>query len=475
MAITPSTAPAERVAAAPVAERRHETWLTWEVLAVAAVMALALFLRLYRYTAAPFFTDNQDEVQFAWAGLNTILHGDAYTWSYFHAYPSFTILNAYGTTYPLVHHWMDHPPLFSLVMGGWLWLLGVRDMVAATAAQVRIPPIAFSTLTIPLTYLFARPYVGRYAALCGAALLATAPAAVLLSREPDPESLQAVLLLVCLILTRRLLDDRGGAWTIAGLLACAVAAPLLRLNGIAVGGTCAVILAACGRWRLAAALVGAAAAAILLFVAYGAAVDWTLFVRVWSEQAGNRRGVMPAFDLITAPAGVNRELRDGWWVLGWIGVGLLAAGARHRRELFLVWPVAAYLATMAVLIGGWQAQQYGWLRMIVYPEVYLAAGWLTWEAISRRSLGLMTLVLVLGGATAMEWWPGGTNNLWTPNPVLLSLLIAGVLAPAVLVLWRRGQPFLRDLALGVGVAVLAAILLGNTIESLVLDRIFNHM
>jgi hypothetical protein len=130
---------------------------------------------------------------------------------------------------------------------------------------------------------------------------------------------------------------------------------------------------------------------------------------------------------------------------------------------------------MAVLIGGWQAQQFGFYRVILYPEVYLAAGWLTWEAISRRSLALTTLMLVLGGATAMEWWPGGTSDAWTPNPVLLSLLIAGVLAPTVLVLWRRGQPFFRDLALGVGTATLAAILLGNTTESLLLDRIFLHL
>jgi hypothetical protein len=50
-----------------------------------------------------------------------------------------------------------------------------------------------------------------------------------------------------------------------------------------------------------------------------------------------------------------------------------------------------------------------------------------------------------------------------------------VLAPAVLVLWRRGEPFHRHLALSVGGVALAGMLLGNAIESLWLDRIFLHM
>jgi len=46
-----------------------------------------------------------------------------------------------------------------------------------------------------------------------------------------------------------------------------------------------------------------------------------------------------------------------------------------------VWPAAAYAATMLVMAGERQIEAYGcWYKVMVYPEIYLAAGWLTWEA-----------------------------------------------------------------------------------------------
>jgi uncharacterized membrane protein len=442
---------------------------------VALVLALALILRFNNYAVAPLFTDNADEVQFTWAGMNLIESGDPYTWSYFPGYSSYTRFDANGTNYPMVHHWMDHPPLFSYLMGGWAMLLGDRHMADVTAGQVRIPPILFSVVAILLAYRLARRLLGRWPALVGAALLATAPGAVLLSRQAEPEALQAVLLLAALLLTLRISEGRAGPWAVSALLVCAAAAPLAKVSGFAVAGICAVILVAEGHWRLAAAVLGAGVAGLALFVVYGAVVDWRIFLHIWTQQVGNRLGVMSGFDFITAPTGVNRRLRDGWWILGWIALGLLALGRLRRRELYLVWPAAAYAATMLVMAGEMQIEAYGWYKIMVYPEVYLAAGWLTWEAVSRRSLGLLTLLLVLGGATATNWWLGGIGRSWVPNPALLALLLLVVLLPAAVVLWRGTDTRVRTWARAAASVALAVMLLGNAVESFYLDRIFARM
>jgi hypothetical protein len=286
---------------------------------------------------------------------------------------------------------------------------------------------------------------------------------------------QAVLLLAALLLTLRALDGRAGRWTVAALLACAVAAPLAKVSGIALAGVCAVILATDGRWRLAAAVAGAGAAGLLLFAVYGAIVDWDQFVRIFGSQVGNRSGVMAGYDFIEAAAGVNRRLRDGWWLLGWIGMGLLLARRGDRRELFLVWPAAAYAATMLLMAGERMVEAYGWYRIIIYPELYLAAGWVAWEAVRRRSPALLALLLVLGGATATNWWLGGPNATWVPNPVFLALLMAAVIAPAVVFLWRRREEYSRNLAGWAAAGALALIVLGNVAESLQLDGIFARM
>jgi hypothetical protein len=306
-------------------------------------------------------------------------------------------------------------------------------------------------------------------------LLATAPGAVLLSRQAEPEALQAVLLLAALLLTLRISEARAGPWMVPALLLCALAAPLAKVSGFAVAGICAMILVAEGRWRLAAATLGAGLAGLALFVVYGAILDWRLFVHIWTQQVGNRLGVMSAFDFITYATGVNRRLRDGWWILGWIALGLLALGRLRRRELYLVWPAAAYAATMLVMAGERQIEQYGWYKVMVYPEIYLAAGWLAWEAVSRRSLGLLTLLLALGGATATNWWLGGIGRSWVPNPALLALLLLAVLVPAAVMLWRGSDVRVRAWARAAAFAALAVMLVGNAVESFYLDHIFARM
>jgi hypothetical protein len=112
---------------------------------------------------------------------------------------------------------------------------------------------------------------------------------------------------------------------------------------------------------------------------------------------------------------------------------------------------------------------------MVYPEVYLAAGWLAWEAVSRRSLALLTLLLVLGGATATNWWLGGIGQTWVPDPVLLTLLLLAVLLPAAVGAWRRSDLRVRAWARGSAFAALALMLVGNAVESFFLDHIFDRM
>lgn len=450
-------------------------WRRWEAVAVGAVVLLAVALRLNGYAVAPGFTDNADEIQFTWAGLNLILHGDPYTWSYFSGYPSYDDFRAFGQNYPLVHHWMDHPPLFAYLMGAWVWLLGVRDMGSVTPEQVRAVPVALSSVSVLLAYLLGRRLLGPRAAFLGALLLATSPGAVLLGREVEPEALQAVMLLLALLFTLRLGESAANpAGEIGALLLLCVLAPLAKVSGIAVAGTCALVLAVRGRWRLSAGTAAAGAGGLLLFAAYGAIVDWGLFSHIITAQANNRIGVMSGYDFLAAMVGVNRRLRDGWWLLGWLGLATLMAARGRRRDLYLVWPAAAYAATMLVLAGERQVEQYGWYRWIIYPEVYLGAGWLAWWAVARPRLDRLALLLVLGGATATNWWLGGIGATWVPNPVMLAGLLLALLLPAGLAAWRT-TPGARLWARRVAVLGLSVIVMGNVVESIYLADIFTRL
>jgi hypothetical protein len=427
---------------------------------------------MHDYTLAPAFLDNVDELQFAWAGLTLIEHGDSYSWSYFPVYPRVTLLAAFGTTFPMVHHWLDHPPGFSLVVGGLAWLMGDRNLLDVTAQQIRLLPVVSATLSILLAYVLGSRVLGPAPALIGALLLATAPGAVLFSRQVEPECLLAPMLLGALIACNALLEGRRRRAFLGLLLALSLLAPLLKVPGVAVGGISATILLAGGRWRLALAALAAAGLGLLAYLAYGAWVDWHLFVKVFAAQAENRVGVMPAFDFIAAAAGVNRRLRDGWWLLGWIGVGLwLARGRRSPRELMLAWPVVAYALAMMVLAGEALIAQYGWYRIVLYPHIHLAAGYLAWRAVVEPTLGRLGLVLALGGATAAQLSLG---RPWLPSPVLLAGLLVVVLAPAAIAAWRPEPGWRRRAQVVAGLAV-AAIVVLNAVQSFNLADIFTQL
>ena len=130
---------------------------------------------------------------------------------------------------------------------------------------------------------------------------------------------------------------------------------------------------------------------------------------------------------------------------------------------------------MLVIAGGKQVDQYGWYKVIIYPEIYVSAGWLAWIAASLGSLALLTLLLTAGGATATNWWLGGIRAAWVPDPILLVFLILAVLAPAALALWRRQDRDLRTWARAAALGALAFMLFGNAVESFYLARIFTIM
>jgi len=447
---------------------RPPGWLRADWLFLVAVLLLALGLRLYQYTDAPRFHDNPDEVQFAWAGLSLLTQHAPQSWSYFPEYGHYTwFVTPDGYSYPLVQPWLDHPPLFPLVTGAAAWLAGERSFVDITAAPIRIPVIWLSLIAIALMYALGRRVLGQRAAMIAAVLFATAPGAVLFSRSVETEALLAPLLLAALLAVHRLLSGDGGRGSIALLVACCALAPLVKVPGLAVGGSAAIVLLAERRWRLALIAVGAAVLGLAVFALYGLWQNWSLFVAIFQEQAAHRTGVMGAFEFIIEPAGLNRRFSDPWWLLGWIGVGALLATrlARRARLNVVAWPIVAYAATMLVMADV-RVAYFGWYRIAIYPLVYLAAGYLVWRVLTAPSPAGVGLLLITGGAAAAAAWFGGPTTLRIATGTLVAVLLAAILGSLAIL---RSNP---RAARAITAALLVLIGVGNIIVSLQLSRLY---
>jgi 4-amino-4-deoxy-L-arabinose transferase-like glycosyltransferase len=434
-----------------------------------AALALATFLRLHHYWLAPPLADNHDELTWSWSGLTLITRHVPYAWTNFHSYTQYYLLHANNTVYKVVHPYFDDPPLYSILLGGFAWLRGARDLVDVTPAMIRPVPIALSLVTVAQVHLLAHRLGHVWPARLGALALAVAPGAVLFGRQAEAESLFAPLLLGALLLTHRLLRRGGGRWTAAGILVCCFLAPLAKFSGLAVPAACGGLLLMAGRPRLAAGAVAAAVLSLAAFAVYGAAYDWHLFLAVIQEQSQRRTGIMAGYEFITSAAGLGRGLRDGWWTLGWLGAAYLLARARDDVEDFVAWPILVYATVIFLFTDQTHVPFYGWYRIAAYPLLHLAAGFLVWRALRDLSPAALLAVLVLGGATSLTVVFGG---LWVPGAATLVVLGGAVLLPALLAGRDDAPAQVRLAARIVAVCAVAGILLAAAAESWQLESVY---
>jgi 4-amino-4-deoxy-L-arabinose transferase-like glycosyltransferase len=419
----PNTGPGS---AADRAARRRERAL------LIVIVALGLFLRLHDYTQAPRLADNDDELAWTWAGMSLWQDHSPTSWSYLRAYPHvFPIPEPdNGKPLPGVHPWLDHPPLFALLIGGYALLAGETKFSDVSVAVIRLPVIALSLVTLLIGYLLGRRVLGEWPALIAAALFAVTPAAVLSSREVESEALLAPMLMASLLILHRLLREEAAPWEPWVLLLMCALAPLIKVPGACLAVIVAVVLAVHGRWRLAGLSVALSCLGLLAYAVYGIVIDWQRFAAVIALQASRHSTLLSGYQFITAPAFTDRiRLRDGWWLLGWMALAAVASMQRHRRaDLLIAWPVVAFTGAVMLLADPSATERFGWYRFPVYPLVLLAAGHLVVAAVRRPALVPVALLIALPGATATLAWPPGSGALNPPFP--LSMALVAVLVAA---------------------------------------------
>jgi 4-amino-4-deoxy-L-arabinose transferase-like glycosyltransferase len=134
-------------------DARRFRWLSWEAAAVAAILALAGWLRLRDLGIMPFHDDQAVALRIA----HDILHGDIRTVG---------LTSSSGAA---------NPPLYVYVVA---LLVAIHDGAMFATVSVAV----LSVVAIALTYVAVRPRFGRTVALTTAALFATAPWAVFFGR-----------------------------------------------------------------------------------------------------------------------------------------------------------------------------------------------------------------------------------------------------------------------------------------------------
>ncbi|MFZ5845408.1 MAG: ArnT family glycosyltransferase [Patescibacteria group bacterium] len=401
-------------------------------LLVAALFIISLVLRLHQYSLYPQRGATSDEYAFAFLGLSLLTAGEPVSWSAIPLYQDRFDLTVDGLYFPLVKPYLDHPPLFGLLVGGWARLAGEHTYSEVKLATIRLLPVIFSAVTGFLVFLIGRKLFGLGAAIWSLMIYATAPLFVINSRVVVAESLMTTFLLLATYILVAFSRKITPAKTILLALISGLAI-LTKVLGIGVFLTVAYFLKeAKVKIKIFSTFILIFSLFVLIWSFYGWYFGGNLFWQIQAYQGSRELGAQTLLTFLTTPIIVNKVFYDGWYFWGLIS--LLVIFSDYRKFKFILIPAAIYL--LLLLLSVRQTDLHGWYLLPLFPFFALAAGAKFKELAAKPNWLTLIFVLLVGifqiktlYADNFGMTPGGFR--------FLSLLLVGPLTLALVLLQRK--------------------------------------
>lgn len=427
-------------------------------IAVTALCALALALRLHQHTLVPHPLETEDEMIHHWNGHSILAGTGSRGWSDLPAYAPRTTTFWWGHRLHLVAPFLDWPPLMCLLMGPVDHLAGARSPHDLPLDRTRLFPILLSVLATWLTYKLARQiHGGTLAPLIACALVATLPPAVATARLVKADGLLGALAAGLLLVTLRH-RETGSRRSLALAATLAALCVASKQSGLAFGLAAILALMRGGRRRGAIALmlgVGAGAASGPL---WGCLLDKDLYYAVQGQMASATCTLANVVSLVSDAAVVDRPFGGGWMLFLWLTFLAPAPGRAGLLKLAL----AGYTAFIALTT--WFP--FGWYRLPLYPLLSVLAGGVLAGQLERPRVNVAFV------AVLFAVWPALAYRLPLQDASMrlaAGLVTAALTAVPVLAYALRAAP--AWLARAGGAALVGAILVGNVAVSLHLPLI----
>jgi hypothetical protein len=387
--------------------RRLERWAI-----VLALLALAVGLRVKDLGRVPMPLETADELHYAWCGLSLMADGRPTAWTLLTT--GYEKTPAWMGRFKLGKNWaliaspaLDHPPLYSLLAGGFAKLTGAAPMQVTTdegrhvqlwaldMGRCRVLSIILFGVGFLLLYDLAARRCGWTVALTTLALYGTISHVVLHDRLLVTETLSTPIFLGSLCAWERYRLGRWSERRFAVVTILATAAALL-VKVIAVSQAAAIVflLLMEGRRRAALYPILGAILGMGIYCAYGAWQGWGLFLHVLATQAERFRGFDILDKAIRFPQLVHVENFDYPLFLGWIALFGCGACRRPSRGWPLLVAALAYFLAFAFFVP--VMEFWGWHLMPFYPFLALGLAIMFCEAYRRpKPAALVTMVALL--------------------------------------------------------------------------------
>lgn len=340
---------------------------------VVVLMITALWLRVYRVEMLNSATS--DERLWLMAGVSILKEGIPTAWTI--GWPQHRWDKYWEASNGVVTPWLDHPPLFALLMGGWSILMGVDDIDKTNQAVLRLPMVAISVVTIFITWLLAKRMFNEQAALFVLAVYTFFPTDLVASRFILPEHAVPLLLMLGIWAWLRSLDEHDEKnrkhWLVV-LLAVCFAGPLLKLLGVIVPMTLILLAFLERQYRTVIKLIGVSVLSLGAYLLYAWFYSWEVFVGAQTAHLQRPQSFDHFWSFFKQLSAGNVLVTDPTMIVGWAGLFLILAGVKDVRVRNAFFAPLLSISFFFLYVAS--VENYDWYKYPIYPFMAIGTGWL---------------------------------------------------------------------------------------------------
>lgn len=366
-----------------------------QLLILAAVLIISFLLRYHNHIYFPKRGETSDEYAFAFQGVSLLTRGYPIAWSAIPIYPekNRSNLTIDGIYFPIVHPYLDHPPLFGILSGSFAILKNQIFFDDIQLSTIRKLPLLLSMISTLLLFLIANKLYGFKMGILTVLIFSTVTVYVLNMRLNVAETLITPLLLLSLFILIKV--KKTITWKKIILLGViATMGIFTKILGVIIFLTILYFLIF--EYKLKrekiALFIGIFLLGVLLLFIYGLSYGGEFFWQIQLYQGARNLGGQTISTLLSTPIIVNSIFYDSWYYLGIISLIIVASSFKENK--YIVIPAVFYILLMALSVS--KTDLHSWYTIPLFPFMALSSAIILDKIRSKLSWSSLFVILVLG-------------------------------------------------------------------------------
>ncbi len=323
---------------------------TWKFAPILLVLVLSLFLRAKGLGFFPYPNQTADEYHYLWTGLSLWNSGRSTTWSdllaYDHHEAVIGLIHYYGVPYRIVSPSLDHPPLFSLLLGGFTYVIGTQGVRLPVTmdsghaiwnvdlGKVRIFSLVLYTLAFLILFDLVRQIGSFSTTFLSLVFYGFIGHIAIQGRLLVTENLSIIFFLLNLTIFQRYHDGKCSRVKFGlATIVLVTAAIITKLIGLSHAAAIVGLLLIYGKPRDIIYPVIGVFTGLGLFFLYGWMVSWELFWDLLKEHSRRFKGFLSVSFILSLQQIVHTRFFNFTLIIAWVALFIQLAGRHGPRML----------------------------------------------------------------------------------------------------------------------------------------------